>query len=79
MIYLVIRHASRTDGIPVDDVAEGELRSFSAERRLAMWLQGIATLLGTLLPFVAVLIYLSVSVFFIAEPFRLTLRRAGRR
>jgi len=79
MIYLVIRHASRTDGIPVDDVAETELRSFSVERRLALWLQGAATLLGTLLPFVAVLFYLSVSVFFIAEPFRLTLRRAVRR
>ena len=79
LIHLVIRHASRTDGIPVDDDAEGELRSFSAERRLAAWLQGAATLLGTLLPFVAVLFYLSVSVFFIAEPFRLTLRRAVRR
>jgi len=78
-IYLVIRHASRAQGIPIDDAAQGELRSFSAERRLAAWLQGGATLLGVLLPILAVLFYLSVSLFFIAEPFRLTLRRGARR
>ena len=78
-LYLLIRHACRGQGIPVDDVAEGALRSFSAERRLAAWLQGGATLLGVLLPVTAVLFYLSVSLFFIAEPFRLTLRRSARR
>ena len=78
-IYLLIRHASRAAGVPVDDAAEGELRQFSAERRLATWLQGGATLLGVLLPILAVVFYLSVSLFFIAEPFRLTLRRSMRR
>jgi uncharacterized membrane protein len=78
-IYLVIRHAARAEGIPLDAAAEGELRGFSAERRLATWLQGAATLLGVLLPILAVVFYLSVSLFFIAEPFRLTLRRASRR
>jgi len=78
-IYLVIRHASRAPGIPVDDMAEGELRRFAAERRLATWLQGAATMLGVLMPILAVVFYLSVSLFFIAEPFRLTLRRASRR
>src|SRR3954452_24199826 len=77
-LYLVIRHASRGAGIPNDDVAQGALRSFSAELRLAAWLQGGATLLGVLLPVTAVMFYLSVSLFFIAEPFRLTLRRSAR-
>jgi len=78
-IFLLIRHASRADGIPVDEAAAGELRRFSVERSVAAWLQGAATLLGVLLPILAVLFYLSVSLFFIAEPFRLTLRRAARR
>ena len=78
-IYLLIRHASRGEGIAVDDEARDELRLFSAERRVAAWMQGVATLFGVLLPILAVLFYLSVSLFFIAEPFRLTLRRSSRR
>jgi hypothetical protein len=70
MVYRVIRYASRTPGIAADDVAEEELQAFARERRAAALLQAGATVVGVFLPVIAVVFYLAVSVFFIAEPLR---------
>jgi len=78
-IHLVIRHAARTPGIPVDGTAAAELNRFAAERRLAALLQAGATVIGSIVPVLAVVFYLSVSLFFITEPFRLTMRRHASR
>jgi len=83
MLYLLIRHAARTPGIAVDDVAEEELQSYTAERRVAFVAQASATIVGIFLPVLAVLFYLSVSVLFIVAPLTATrwrrpARLAGR-
>jgi uncharacterized membrane protein len=77
MLYLLLRHAGSSPGIPADDIAEEELQAFAKERRTAMLLQGSATVVGGFLPLTAVLFYLAVSVFFIIDPLRhIRLRRA---
>jgi len=78
MLYLLIRHAARTSGIAVDDVAEEELQRFTVERRLAFVAQACATVVGAFLPVLAVLFYLSVSVLFIVAPLTATRWRTAQ-
>ena len=59
MVYLVIRHASRTPGVAADDMAEEELQAFARERRAAALLQAGATVMGVFLPVTAVIFYLA--------------------
>ncbi len=78
MVYLVIRHASRTPGLAADDMAEEELQAFARERRAAALLQASATIVGVFLPATAVVFYLAVSVLYIVEPLwhiRIRIRR----
>ena len=82
MVYLVIRHASRTPGLAADDMAEEELQAFARERRAATLLQASATVVGVFLPATAVIFYLAVSVLYIVEPLwhiRIRIRRPTKR
>ncbi len=81
MVYLVIRHASRTPGLAADDMAEEELQAFARERRAAALLQASATIVGVFLPATAVVFYLAVSVLYIVEPLwhiRIRIRRPAK-
>jgi len=81
MVYLMIRHASRTPGVAADDVAEEELRAFAKERQAAALLQAGATVVGVFLPVTAVIFYLAVSVLYIVEPLwhiRIRIRRPAQ-
>lgn len=75
LVNLVVRYATRTLGLVADDVAEAELRAFQKERRAAIIVLAVATVLGVFLPVVAVMLFLAVSVFLLVEP----LWRARRR
>jgi uncharacterized membrane protein len=78
MIYLVLRHAGRMPGLAADDIAEEELQAFARERRSAVLLQAGATVVGAFLPLTAVIFYLAVSIFTIADPRRHMRVRARR-
>lgn len=78
MVYLVLRHAGRTPGLPANDLAEEELRAFARERRSALLLQATATLVGAFLPLTAVVFYLALAIFFVIDPLP-RIRRARRR
>jgi uncharacterized membrane protein len=75
MMNVLVGYSARKEGLAADDAAEEELAAFEKERRVALLLQAVATALGLLLPVVAVVIYLAVSVLIIADP----LWRAQRR
>ncbi|HSL94937.1 MAG TPA: TMEM175 family protein [Thermoleophilia bacterium] len=75
MVNVLVGYSARREGLAADDAAEDELEAFEKERRVALLLQAVATALGLLLPVVAVVIYLVVSVLIIADP----LWRAQRR
>ena len=58
MSWLV--NAARSPGIAADDVAEEELHAFERERRYALALQAMATVVAVFLPVVAVMVFLAV-------------------
>ena len=61
-------NAARSPGIAADDVAEEELHAFERERRYALALQAMATVVAVFLPVVAVMVFLAVSVLLLFEP-----------
>jgi hypothetical protein len=69
MHYFTIRHARRTPGLAADDTAHVELRDLARERKTAVLLQASAVV-GLLVPVVAVISYLAVSMIYLIEPFR---------
>ena len=70
MLYVMIRHAGRTPGLAADNTAQVELRGFARERKTAALLQAGAAVVGLLLPVIAVIFYLAVSMIYLIEPFR---------
>ena len=68
MVNVMFGYAGRTEGVAADDAADAELRSFDRERRVAVILQAVATLFGLLVPFVAVVIYLVLSLLLLVDP-----------
>jgi hypothetical protein len=70
MLYVMIRHAGRTPGLAADGTAQVELRGFAGERKTAVLLQASAAVVGLLLPVIAVIFYLAVSLIYLIEPFR---------
>jgi uncharacterized membrane protein len=75
MLYLVLRHASRTPEVAADDLAEEELQAFASQRRSALVLQGSATVVGVFLPLLAVVFYLALALFYVVDPVRLVRSR----
>lgn len=70
MLHVMIRHAGRTPGLAADDTALVELRSFARERKTAVLFQASAAVGGLLLPVIAVIFHLAVSMICLIEPFR---------
>ena len=68
MVNVMFGYAGRTEGVAADDAADEELKSFDRERRVAVVLQAVATLFGLILPFVAVVIYLVLSLLLLVDP-----------
>jgi uncharacterized membrane protein len=50
LVNTLVAHAARTPGLAADDVAEEELQAFAKERRAALLLQAIATVVGRFSP-----------------------------
>jgi hypothetical protein len=50
--------------------AQVELRGFAGERKTAVLLQASAAVVGLVLPVIAVIFYLAVSMIYLIEPFR---------
>jgi uncharacterized membrane protein len=69
-----IHYAARHREITSDDVADEELLEIERQRRLIIAMQAAATLMAFVLPNVAVLLYLVISIVFIVGP----LLQAGR-
>ena len=80
MLYLMLRHAGRTPSVAAGNLAEEELRAFSAQRLSAVLLQTSATVVGAFLPLLAVVFYLALAIFYVIDPVRLvrTSLRRGR-
>lgn len=80
MVNVMFGYAGRTEGVAADDTADDELRAFDKERRVAVWLQALATLSGFFIPFVAVVFYLVLSLLLLIDPIvRAERRRRGAR
>ncbi|MGZ4436197.1 MAG: TMEM175 family protein [Nocardioides sp.] len=75
LVDVLLAYAARAPQLAADDVAEEELQGFEKERRVALALQGAATLVAVFLPVVAILVFLAVSLLLLLEP----LWRAQRR
>jgi uncharacterized membrane protein len=75
MVNVMFGYAGRTEGVAADDAADAELKSFDRQRRAAVIIQAAATLLGLLLPVVAVVVYLVISLLVLIDP----IWRAGRK
>jgi uncharacterized membrane protein len=78
MVYLMLRHAGRTQDVAADNLAEEELQAFAKERRSAMLLQASATVVGVFLPLTAAVFYLALSIFFFLDPLRHVRTRTRR-
>jgi hypothetical protein len=70
MLYVMIGHAGRAPGLAADDTAQVELRGFVGERKTAVLLEASAAVVGLVLPVIAVIFYLAVSMIYLIEPFR---------
>lgn len=68
MVNVMFGYAGRAEGVAADDTADDELRAFDKERRTAVILQAVATLTGLVIPFVAVVIYLVISLLVLLDP-----------
>ncbi|QNN51821.1 TMEM175 family protein [Nocardioides mesophilus] len=75
LVNSLVAYAARTPGLAADDVAEEELQVFAKERRAALLLQAVATVVGLFLPVIAVMVFLAISVLLLVDP----LWRARRR
>lgn len=75
LVNVLVGYSARSPGLAADDVAEEELQAFERERRFALALQGMATVVAVFLPVVAVIAFLAVSILLLIEP----LWRARRR
>lgn len=78
MVNVLTGYAARKEGLATDDAAEEELAAFEKERRGAFILQAVATGLGLVLPVVAVVLYLALSVLILADPLVRARRRRRR-
>ncbi|MEE4276577.1 MAG: TMEM175 family protein [Thermoleophilia bacterium] len=78
MIDVLLGHAVRTEGLADDAVDEEELRQFEKQRRAALISQAVATAGAMLLPKVAVVAFLVVSVVFLVAPLLRAYRRRRR-
>jgi TMEM175 potassium channel family protein len=79
MLFLMLRHAGRTEDVAADDLAEEELQAFATQRRSAVLLQASATVVGAFLPLLAVVFYLALAIFYVIDPIRLMRTRSRRR
>ncbi|HEX5641345.1 MAG TPA: TMEM175 family protein [Thermoleophilia bacterium] len=68
MVNVMFGYASRAEGVAADDAADDELKAFDKQRRAAVILQGVATMIGLLVPFVAVVVYLVISLLVLVDP-----------
>jgi uncharacterized membrane protein len=78
MLFLMLRHAGRTQEVAADDLAEEELQAFAQQRRSAVLLQASATVVGAFLPLLAVVFYLALAIFYVIDPIRLIRTRSRR-
>ena len=81
MVNVMFGYASRTEGVAANDAADAELKAFDRQRRVAVIIQAVATLLGLILPVVAVVVYLVISLLVLVDPIWRAehARRAARR
>jgi uncharacterized membrane protein len=68
MVNVMFGYAGRAEGVAADDTADDELRAFDKQRRTAVILQAVATLIGLIVPFLAVVIYLVISLLVLVDP-----------
>jgi uncharacterized membrane protein len=68
MVNVMFGYAGRAEGVAADDTADDELRAFDRQRRSAVILQAVATLIGLVIPFLAVVIYLVISLLVLIDP-----------
>jgi uncharacterized membrane protein len=78
MVSVMFRYAASTEGVASDDAADRELRAFGRQRRTSVIVQAVATALGLLLPTVAVLLYLGISLLMLVEPIWRAARHRSR-
>ncbi len=81
MVNVMFGYASRTEGVAANDAADAELKAFDRQRRVAVIIQAVATLLGLILPVAAVVVYLVISLLVLIDPIWRAehARRAARR
>ena len=81
MVNVMFGYAGRTEEVAADDAADAELKAFGRQRRVAVIIQAVATLLGLILPLVAVVVYLVISLLVLVDPIWRAerKRRAARR
>jgi uncharacterized membrane protein len=68
MVNVMFGYAGRAEGVAADDAADDELLAFDRQRRSAVILQAVATLIGLVIPFLAVVIYLVISLLVLVDP-----------
>ena len=69
MVNVMFGYAqSRTEGVAASDAADAELKAFDRQRRAAVVIQAVATLLGLILPVAAVVVYLVISLLVLIDP-----------
>jgi uncharacterized membrane protein len=68
MVNVMFGYASRTEGVAANDAADAELKAFDRQRRVAVIIQAVATLLGLILPVAAVVVYLVISLLVLVDP-----------
>lgn len=68
LVNVMFGYAGRAEGVAADDAADDELRAFDRQRRTAVILQAVATLIGLIVPFLAVVIYLVISLLVLVDP-----------
>lgn len=80
MVNVIFGYAARTEGL-ADRTSDDELKAFARKRQLAVAATALATLVGLVLPVVAVYLYLAISLLTLAVPVGLALktRRSARR
>lgn len=80
MINLMLDYAAREPEL-ISANGGPELKAFARQRRVTLIVQGLATLLGLVLPAVAVVAYLVISVLILGEPIGRVVqsRRAAKR
>ena len=75
MVNVMFGYAGRTAGVADDEAADAEIRAFGRQRRVVVVLQAVATVIGLLLPLIAVVFYLALSLLMLADPIVRAMRR----